>query len=132
MSSIKQPGKSARHWRLLSSHGFVLFYIGLRPDCTVEEISDALSLTPRSVWGTVGDLRRAGMLHVRREGRRHHYSVNYDAKVGVTLMPEGGVELRTMLRFLASRTLRVLDEADGHREESPVVQAGNAAAPRLR
>ena len=39
----------------------------------------ALCLTLRTVWGIIGDLRRAGMLHVRKEGRRHHYTVNPNA-----------------------------------------------------
>ncbi len=38
-----------------------------------------MALTQRTVWGLIGDLRRAGMLHVRKEGRRHRYTVNLDA-----------------------------------------------------
>jgi DNA-binding MarR family transcriptional regulator len=100
-----------RPWRLLSSHGLVLFYISVRPGCSSEDIATALSLTPRSVWGTLGNLRRAGMIEVQREGRRHRYRVNYDARVGLSVLPQG-VELRTVLRFLASRTLRILDEEE--------------------
>jgi len=37
-------------------------------------------LTRRTVWGLIGDLRRAGTLHVRKQGRRHHYTVNLDAQ----------------------------------------------------
>lgn len=36
-------------------------------------------LTRRTVWGLIGDLRQAGILHVRKLGRRHHYTVNLDA-----------------------------------------------------
>ena len=122
MPSSKGPDSSTRPWRLLSSHGFVLFYVGLRPDCTVAEISDGLSLTRRSVWGTLGDLRGAGMINVRKEGRRHHYSVNYGARVGLSVMPEG-VELRLMLRYLANRTLQLLAE-----DEDPEV--AERRAPR--
>jgi hypothetical protein len=67
------------HWYLVSSHGSILFYIAANPDCTVDEIMDRMSLTRRTVWGIVGDLRRAGMLKVRRNGRNHHYTVNLDA-----------------------------------------------------
>src|SRR3990172_7297975 len=102
MTSSRGSDPSVRPWRLLSSHGFVLFFLSLRPGCTVAEISDGLSLTRRSVWGTLGDLRRAGMIDVRKVGRRHHYTVNYGARVGVSVM-SGGVELRHMLRFLANR-----------------------------
>lgn len=103
----------------------MLFYVALRPDCTVAEISDGISLSRRSVWGTLGDLRRAGMINVRREGRRHHYSVNYGAKVGLSVMQEG-VELRLMLRFLANRTLRLLDEDE---DEDPT--ASQREVPRV-
>jgi DNA-binding transcriptional ArsR family regulator len=67
------------HWYLVSSHGAILFYIAVRPECTIKEIAEAMSLTRRTVWGVIGDLRRAGMLHIRKDGRRHHYTVNLDA-----------------------------------------------------
>lgn len=67
------------HWYLVSSHGSILFYIAVHPECTIRQIADDMALTQRTVWGLIGDLRRAGMLHVRRDGRRHHYTVNLDA-----------------------------------------------------
>lgn len=63
----------------MSSHGAVLFHVALKPGCTVKEIAEEMALTQRTVWGIIGDLRRAGMLHVRKEGRRHRYTVNLDA-----------------------------------------------------
>ncbi len=66
-------------WVLSSSHGTLLFHIAANPDCTIAEIADAMALTRRSVWGVIGDLRRAGMLHIRKQGRRHYYTVNLDA-----------------------------------------------------
>ncbi len=83
------------HWYLVSSHGSILFYIAANADCTVDDIMDGMSLTRRTVWGIVGDLRRAGMLEVRRSGRLHHYSVNLD---GPFLHPTiGDMPLRTIL-----------------------------------
>jgi len=49
------------------------------PNCTTNEIAEAIALTHRSVWGLIGDLRRAKMLLVRKEGRRHRYAINLDA-----------------------------------------------------
>ena len=66
-------------WYLVSSHGNILFYVAANPDCTIRDIAEAMSLTRRTVWGIIGDLRRAGMLNVRKDGRRHHYAVNLDA-----------------------------------------------------
>ncbi|MBI2912572.1 MAG: HTH domain-containing protein [Chloroflexi bacterium] len=64
---------------LLSNRGAVLFLIAVRPDITAREIADSMCLTRRSVWSIIGDLRRANMLRVRSQGRRHHYRVNLDA-----------------------------------------------------
>jgi len=66
------------HWYLVSSHGSVLFFIAANPDCMISDITDGMSLTRRTVWGIIGDLRRAGMLKVWRSGRHHHYRVNLD------------------------------------------------------
>jgi hypothetical protein len=71
--------RAANQWYHCSSHGTVLIQIAANPDCTIREIADGLSLTRRTVWGIVGDLRQRGMLNVRKNGRRHHYTVNLDA-----------------------------------------------------
>jgi DNA-binding transcriptional ArsR family regulator len=94
----------------------VLFYIGVRPDCTIQEISDGLSLTDRTVYGVVGELRSERMVNVRKDGRRHHYSVNYDTIVGHSVV-QGGAELRHALRFLISRTLVLLDEGESQQHQ---------------
>ena len=65
--------------RIFSTQGVVLLLIMIRPGVTVKQISDSLSLTYRTVWGLVGELRNAGLIDVRKEGRRHHYFVNVDA-----------------------------------------------------
>lgn len=66
-------------WYLTSSRGTVLFHIAANPECTIDGIANALCLTRRAVWANIGDLRRTGMIHVRKDGRRHHYTVNLDA-----------------------------------------------------
>lgn len=65
--------------QLLSSQGVTLFYVALHPGCTIVEIMEGLGLTRRTVWSLVGQLRRAGMLHVTKLGRRHQYRVNMNA-----------------------------------------------------
>jgi len=92
------------NWYLVSSHGTILFYIAVSPDCTINEIADAMSLTRRTVWGVVGDLRRAGMLRVRKEGRRHHYTVDLDAPFKHPVVD--GVRLRVILGELVARASR--------------------------
>jgi DNA-binding IclR family transcriptional regulator len=89
------------HWYLVSSHGAILFYIAVKPECTIKEIAEAMSLTRRTVWGVIGDLRRAGMLHIRKEGRRHHYTVNLDAPFKHPVL--NGFSLRLVLGPLVDR-----------------------------
>ena len=71
--------RNGKQWIITSSRGTVLFHIAANAECTANDIADALCLTPRTVWGAIGDLRRAGMVHVKKSGRRHHYTVNLDA-----------------------------------------------------
>ena len=90
------------NWYLVSSHGAVLFYVALNPGCTIREIAEQISLTQRTVWGLIGDLRRAEMLEVRRDGRRHHYTVNLEAQFRQVDAMErraiSGTELEDFLR----------------------------------
>jgi hypothetical protein len=92
------------HWYLVSSHGAILFYIAVYPDCTIKEIAEAMSLTRRTVWGVIGDLRRASMLRIRKEGRRHHYTVNMDAPFKHPVL--NGFRLRTVLGELSRQAAR--------------------------
>lgn len=80
-------------WYLFSGHGAVLSYIACRPGCTIREMADALSVTPRTVWSLVGRLRRAGMLKVELEGHRHHYSVNLKTSFEVPAVGEFPLEM---------------------------------------
>ncbi len=76
-----RPGRNGgRDWYLVSGHGSIIFYIAANPDATVRDLAEhLLSLTHGTVWGIIGDLRRADMLCVRKSGRRRHYSVNLEA-----------------------------------------------------
>ena len=88
-------------WYLVSSQGAILFYVATQPGCTIKDIAEAMCLTRRTVWGVVGDLRRAGMLRVRKNGRRHHYSVNLDAPFRHPVID--GVTLRQVLGRLTEQ-----------------------------
>ena len=85
-------------WRLLCSHGGALVYIARHPGCTAEDVSAALVVTPRTVWRLIGDLKREGLIRVRKEGKRHRYSINEQGHLpdpalsGLTLS-----QLRTVL-----------------------------------
>ena len=95
---MRQPRRSNgsdNGWHHVSSHGTVLFCIAANHDCTIHDLSESLFLTRRTVWGIVGDLRRAGMLHIRKNGRRHHYAVNLDAPFRHPVLE--GITLRQVL-----------------------------------
>ncbi len=98
---MRQPLRSNgsdNGWHHVSSHGNVLFYIAANQDCTINDLSETLFLSRRTVWGIIGGLRRAGMLHVRKNGRRHHYAVNLDAPFRHPLLE--GITLHQVLRRL--------------------------------
>ncbi len=98
-----RPASGDVDWSLLSAQGKVLFYIALRPSCIVQEMAIALSLTERAVWGIIRDLRHQDMLLIRRDNRRHRYSVNLDAPL---LHPTiAGLTLRPVLGQLAAKAL---------------------------
>lgn len=101
----------ANHWYVVSSHGAVLFYIAVNPDCTIREIADDMSLTQRTVWGLIGDLRRADMLTVRREVRRHHYTVNLDATFKHPTLH--GISLHTVMAELVQQFARTPEHSPG-------------------
>jgi predicted transcriptional regulator len=89
---------------LLSPQGRVLFIIAVRPGCTIKDLAGNLSVTRRTVWSIIGDLRRAGMLRVENEGRRHHYFVNLDGPFKHPVL--GGLTLRPILRELIAQSER--------------------------
>jgi hypothetical protein len=92
------------HWYLVSSHGAVLFYVAVNPGCTIREIAEQMHLTQRTVWGLIGDLRRAGMLIIDRQGRRHHYTVNLDAPFRHPIIQ--GITLRAVLGEVVEKSQR--------------------------
>jgi hypothetical protein len=92
-------------WFVVSSHGSLLFFIAANPECTTEDIVAGLHLTHRTVWGLIGDLRRAGMLTVRREGRRHYYSVNMNGPFRHPTI--AGIKLGTIVGKIAERRVPV-------------------------
>ncbi len=97
-----------RPWGLWSRQGSVLIYIALNPDSTVRDIAASMGLTQRAIRGHIGDLRRAGMIDTRKDGRRHRYRVNL---AGPFKHPTiRGVTLRTVLSNLSSAASR--EEAD--------------------
>jgi ketosteroid isomerase-like protein len=104
--------------RLLCSHGGALFYIASHPGCTNRSLADALFVTPRTVWGLVSELKRAGLINVRKVGRRNHYSVKEEAP-----FPDPILSHATLGQFFKSLRLErpEVDPGTFSREEAHIV-----------
>ncbi len=63
-------------WYLVTSHGAALFYIVLHPGCSADEVAQVMPLSRGRVMRILSDLRRAGMVRVRKQGRRSCYTAN--------------------------------------------------------
>lgn len=62
-------------WSLLTNHGRLLLTIENEPGLRVRDMADRLELSERGVALILRDLREAGYVTSRREGRRVFYSV---------------------------------------------------------
>lgn len=112
-----------REWCLVSSHGSAIFFVACNPGSSIDEIATGLSVTTRTAWSLVGDLRRAGLLSMRRVGRRNAYSVNPDAPF---LHPTiRGITLGMVLGSLMEPA-----RADAGAAPGPVSPVPAPAAPR--
>ena len=62
-------------WSLLTNHGRLLLTIENEPGLRVRDMAERLHLSERGVALILRDLREAGYVTFRREGRRVFYSV---------------------------------------------------------
>lgn len=65
-------------WSLLTSHGRLLLAIENEPGLRVRDMAERLEMTERGIALILRDLREAGYVTSRREGRRTFYSVVAD------------------------------------------------------
>ena len=65
-------------WSLLTNHGRLLLAIENEPGLRVRDMADRLGLSERGVALILRDLREAGYVTSRREGRRVFYRVVAD------------------------------------------------------
>jgi DNA-binding transcriptional ArsR family regulator len=62
-------------WSLLTNHGRLLLAIENEPGLRVRDMAERLEMSERGVALILRDLREAGYVTSRREGRRAFYSV---------------------------------------------------------
>ena len=65
-------------WSLLTNHGRLLLTIENEPGLRVRDMAERLEMSERGVALILRDLREAGYVTSRREGRRAFYSVVAD------------------------------------------------------
>lgn len=105
-----------RHWTLITNHGASVLLLALHPGITVRELAELLQITERSATRILADLRAAGYVSARREGRRNRYSVNFDAP----------------LRHAVGEAYRVRDLFGGMLDNVDHSDAGDTAPPTGR
>ena len=66
------------HWSLLTNHGRLLLAIENETGLRVRDMADRLEMSERGVALILRDLREAGYVTSRREGRRVFYKVVAD------------------------------------------------------
>lgn len=105
-------------WSLLSPQGHVLFYIALCPYSTAKDIARAIGHTERQIWSIIRSLKAGGMISLRKNGRRHHFTVNLDAPL-----------LHPTVKGLSLRS--VIEGAIKHHGENPDIceQIQDATVP---
>ena len=71
----RMTGRNSQ-WTFLSNHSHVLVCIATNPSITMRELAGQVGITERAVQRIVSDLRSAGYLSYRRQGRRNLYSLH--------------------------------------------------------
>jgi len=94
-------------WSLLTNHGRLLLAIENEPGLRVREMADRLRLSERGIALILRDLREAGYVTSRRDGRRVFYRV----------VPEKPMRTDTLRHRTVGELLRLLLEAERERPE---------------
>lgn len=93
------------NWSLLTNHGRLLLAIENEPGLRVRDMADRLALSERGIALILRDLREAGYVSSRREGRRAFYSV----------VPDKPLRRDPLRHQSVSQLLGLLAEADTSR-----------------
>lgn len=89
-------------WSLLTNHGRLLLAIENEPGLRVRDMAERLQLSERGVALILRDLRDAGYVTSRREGRRVFYSV----------VPEKPFRTELLQHHTVGELLQLLAEAE--------------------
>ncbi len=74
----QRPLSATRRWGFLTTHALILIFVTQHPHSTVREIAFAVGVTERAAHSVLQDLRDAGIIECRRNGRRNSYTVSFE------------------------------------------------------
>jgi DNA-binding MarR family transcriptional regulator len=94
-------------WSLHTNHGRLLLAIENEPGLRVRDMAERLEMSERGVAKILRDLRQAGYVTSRREGRRVYYSV----------VPERPMRRDALRHQTVGQLLRLLAASEGSREK---------------
>jgi DNA-binding IclR family transcriptional regulator len=87
-----------RGWTFITNHAQVLLAVAQKPDLRVREIAAATSITERHAYRMLRDLREAGYVERRREGRCNIYRIHPELAIGDPVVEEQS--LRELVRLI--------------------------------
>lgn len=94
-------------WSLLTNHGRLLLAIENEPGLRVRDMAERLELSERGVALILRDLREAGYVTSRREGRRVYYRV----------VPDKPMRRESLRHQTVGQLLQLLAEAETARRD---------------
>ncbi len=68
-----------KSWGFLTNHAHVLIQIARDRHSTVREIATVAGITERATHSVLSDLRKDGIVHSERHGRKNEYSIDMEA-----------------------------------------------------
>lgn len=74
--------KNLNNWNFFSNNAHVLVCLSHKPQPTMREIAVIVGITERAVQRILAKLVRTGVVHIRKEGRRNRYELDFDRKLG--------------------------------------------------
>ena len=100
--NLEQP--KTQGWTLFSNYAHVLICLASDPDMRMRDVAVQVGITERAVQRIVAELEAADILSRERDGRRNHYSVNYDRPLLHPL--EAHCTVGELLKTVAHRPLK--------------------------
>ncbi len=104
MNDMNNNAKKIESWTFFSNNAHVLVCLTHSPQPTTREIAVQVGITERAVQRIVKKMIEAGVLEVRKEGRRNRYVLDLDQQLRHPL--ESHKTIGEFLRLMNSKRKR--------------------------